>query len=312
MEHEILYRYLRGETTCEEERTLLEWLDAAPEEHRRELDALRYVCIAADFGIRPAGRRHRFTPMLRTLGRYAAGAAAVLLLLAGANYLGRRSTVDALASRTTCIEVPLGQRIRMTLADSTAVWLNAGSRLEYPVVFARDARRVRLTGEAMFEVRHDARQPFVVETFASVIEVLGTKFDVLADESRGRFSATLVQGHIKVTSALHPGEVFYLRSDEAIDLTNGYLRRRLLTDPDALCWTEGLINVKRPFDELMAEFERAYDVKIIIDRPDLPEVGYLSGQLRISDGIDHALRSLQYASDFTYERDPEQNVIVIR
>lgn len=41
---------------------------------------------------------------------------------------------------------------------------------------------MKLSGEAMFNVEHDAAHPFIVETFACDVEVLGTKFNVTADE----------------------------------------------------------------------------------------------------------------------------------
>ncbi|EKC56861.1 protein containing FecR protein domain protein, partial [human gut metagenome] len=64
--------------------------------------------------------------------------------------------------------------MQMTLADGTLVHLNAGTTLEYPVVFSRKDRRVKLTGEALFEVAHNAKHPFIVETFATDLQVLGT------------------------------------------------------------------------------------------------------------------------------------------
>ena len=71
-------------------------------------------------------------------------------------------------------------------------------------------RRVKVAGEAMFDVEHDPAHPFVVETFACDVEVLGTKFDVMAEEREGLFSAALLRGSVKVTNRLTPGEQFVL------------------------------------------------------------------------------------------------------
>lgn len=62
------------------------------------------------------------------------------------------------------LSVPNGGEYRLLLADGTAVHLNAGSELRYPVAFAAAERKVHLKGEAWFEVAKDAERPFYVET----------------------------------------------------------------------------------------------------------------------------------------------------
>lgn len=50
------------------------------------------------------------------------------------------------------VEVPRGGEYHLTLSDGSRVWLNAESRLTYPVAFGISERRVQLEGEAYFEV----------------------------------------------------------------------------------------------------------------------------------------------------------------
>lgn len=317
MKDEVLYRYLNGKTTSEEEQEILAWLDADPVNHIKQLNAIRYICSAVDENIftqqRVAVNKKRYLLPIRRIFWYAASAAAVILMLIGANYLGRKNTYNNISNRMAAMEVPAGQRIKMTLEDGTVVWLNAGSKLEYPVVFAKQARRVKVSGEAMFEVVHNSEQPFIVETFASEIEVLGTRFNVIAEEKFDRFSTILMEGKVKVSNVRNPGEAIYMKPNEVVNLVNGHLEMEPLTDRTALCWTEGLISIKRmPFDELMAKFERAYAVKIVIDREKMPTINVLNGEVRVADGVDYALRVLQHVADFTYEKDTENNIIVIR
>ena len=82
---------------------------------------------------------------------------------------------------------------------------------------------------------------------------------------------------------------------------------------DDYLWTEGMISIKGlSFGELMHKFEKSFGVKIRIDRVRMPEVDYNHGKIRISDGVDSALRLLQMASDFTYTRSEDNGTIVIR
>lgn len=94
------------------------------------------------------------------------------------------------------------------------------SRLEYPPVFAGKERRVKLSGEGLFNVVHDASHPFIVEAFASEIEVLGTTFNVFTDEEHSRFSTTLAEGKVRVT-LMESGDQLTLRPDEMAIFENG-------------------------------------------------------------------------------------------
>lgn len=57
------------------------------------------------------------------------------------------------------IEVPKGSEFDLILSDGTRVWLNADSKLKYPVTFGSD-KREELEGEGYFEVTKDEKRPF--------------------------------------------------------------------------------------------------------------------------------------------------------
>lgn len=310
MTEELLHRYLYGEATEDEKQEILDWFDRDPEKHIAKLNQLHYSYLAEEkYGLPSRNRMG----VLRRLGRYGAAAAASVGLLFGVWHLSNRHAYREMADHPITLETPAGQRITMWLPDGTHVQLNAGTRLEYPQVFAKGIRRVKLSGEALFDVSHDARRPFIVETFASEIEVLGTKFNVLSDDERSRFSATLVEGCVRVRSRLDPSQVLTMQPFDKVELVGGKLLKTTTQDFRDLCWTEGLIHIKSmPFDELMQRFEKAYSINITIDRETLPEIDLQSGKIRISDGIDYAMHVLQQVSDFTYSHDEEKNEIVIR
>lgn len=310
MNKDLQTRYLYGDVSEKEKQQILDWLDADPEKHVAEMTDLHYAFLAEEIYGKPArcGRG-----VLKRLGRYVAAAAASVALLMGVWHLGDRHAYREMSARPISLETPAGQRITMQLPDGTHVQLNAGTKLEYPQVFAKGMRRVKLSGEAMFEVSHDARRPFVVETFASEIEVLGTRFNVLSDEQNARFSTTLVEGSVRVRSLLDRSQVLTMQPNEMVELVGGKLCKTTTQDFRDLCWTEGLIHIKRmPFDELMQRFETAYSIKITIDRETLPKIDLQSGKVRISDGIDYAMHVLQQVADFTYSHDEDANEIVIR
>lgn len=310
MDNELLYRYLYGKLTDEEEQKVLDWLDSDPEKHLAEINLIHLTELSAQVHGDPA----LFTiGKFRWVLRYTLMAAASVVVLLGVWHLSNRYAYREMSSQVAKLEVPAGQRMNFTFGDGTQVWLNADSRIEYPPVFAGNVRRVKLSGEAIFEVKHDKDRPFIVETFASDIEVLGTRFSVDADEKHNRFSAMLLEGSVQIRSRVVPAQTITMQPNDRVDLIDGYLHKSQVSDFRELCWTEGIIHIRAmPFDELMRRLERAYNVNIIIERTTLPVIDVRSGKIRISEGIDYALHMLQRVSDFTYRYDEEQNQIVIR
>ena len=223
--------------------------------------------------------------------------------------------MDRLSAKVETVYVPAGKSMQLTLEDGTRMWLNSGTEIEYPAVFSRKSRDVKIySGEVLFDVAKDTRRPFNVDTYASVISVLGTRFNVAVDEAGQDFSAALLRGSIKVVNKLSSGEEYILKANQMVKMKEEHLYVERIENPGAVeCWTEGLIDIVGiPFDQLMKKFEMAYDVDIVIDRDAVPEIRYTRGKFRISEGIEHALSMLELVSDFTYEYDRQTNTIVIR
>lgn len=317
MNPELLFKYVENTASDTEIEQVLDWLDADPA-HQRELDEIDRALAASilyetDLRDRnPVGTQKRIRPLQRMV-RYAAELAAVVAIGIALSWVLTEKRVDEWSRKTTTLEVPKGHYMNMRLQDGTTVWLSSGSVLEYPLIFGKAERHVKLSGEAMFDVEYDAAQPFIVETFACNIEVLGTKFDVVAYRNENLFSTTVLRGSVRVTNNLNPNEQFILAANDKVWLTGRHLASEKIEDFDDYLWTEGVISIKGlSFEELMKKFERTFGVKVIIARSQMPVVNYNRGKVRISDGIDSALRLLQLASDFDYSRDEEDGTIIIR
>ena len=314
MDQEVIYKALRGEATPGELEQVARWHAENPEEFQRCADEVHMqIDMMELYGeeIRPASW---IVAHWRSVVRITVQAAAMLAIgLFVGGYISKERTYDMLAEQINTLQVPYGQRLKFTLPDGSSVQLNSGAKIEYPSVFKKNLRRVKLSGEAVFDVEHDERCPFVVETFASDIRVLGTKFNVIADERHQRFSTALLRGRVQITNRLDPLQKdLILKPNDIANLSNGHLFIEPITDPEILCWTEGLINISGlPFDELMEKFERAFDVKIDISLEKLPNIRNVSGKIRVNDGIDKALHILQYTADFSYKKNSETNVVTI-
>ncbi len=73
-------------------------------------------------------------------------------------------------------ETQPGETREIALADGSQIAMNGGTRL---LIDAKTSRFAKLeTGEAVFTIRHDASNPFVVETGDATLQDVGTIFNV--------------------------------------------------------------------------------------------------------------------------------------
>lgn len=140
----------------------------------------------------------RLRPSRRSvLIRYAVASAACLLLaVAGWKWLAQPPVPREVNLKQLVTEN--GSRSQLSLPDGSKVWLNAGSRLEYPDRFNGNSREVTLIGEAFFDVVKDSLRPFLVHTRTFHVRVLGTSFNVRAYEEEEIAETSLIQGSVQV------------------------------------------------------------------------------------------------------------------
>lgn len=314
MNDSLLYKFICNETSEEETEVVLDWLDADPanQHYFDRLDRLLNIVRLND----PTGGCSTRKPVFlhrHPIVAWSLRIAAVLCLCLGASYFAASAMFESKARKTIGVFIPEGQRMCMTLGDGTTVWLNSGTRLEYPVVFGSKERRVKVSGEALFDVKHDAAHPFIVETFACEVEVLGTKFNVKANEKTRDFATALLRGRLKVTNVRNPSERIMMHTDDMVCLKEGGLVLTKIDDPDDYLWVEGFINIRSSsFEELMKRLEKTYGTRIIIERKTCPHLEVIRGKIPISMGLDYVLRTLQKFTPFEYVRDNDANVIRIR
>ncbi|MEO1010416.1 MAG: FecR family protein, partial [Bacteroidota bacterium] len=97
------------------------------------------------------------------------------------------------------LKVPYGKKFNIQLSDGSVVQLNSGSSITYPVNFiAGEDRKIALQGEAFFEVQKDSIHPFLVNTGLLEIEVLGTRFNVIAYTEDEETNVVLTEGSVSL------------------------------------------------------------------------------------------------------------------
>ncbi|HMM11186.1 MAG TPA: FecR domain-containing protein [Bacteroidales bacterium] len=212
-------------------------------------------------------------------------------------------------SKTNKIIVPAGGRFQLVLSDGTSVWLNAGTSLEYPVVFGRGERYVSLSGEAFFEVATDPQRPFIIQTGSGKLQVLGTSFNVSAYQEDEFMETTLVSGALQVTtsngmiSRLLPGQQHKL-NQMTFEQTVSQVDTKFYTS-----WRDGVIYFNRvSLKELAVKLERWYDVQITFQNESSGKLIF-SGAVENSRRLDFLLALIAEASGLEYKINGKQVLI---
>jgi len=163
---------------------------------------------------------------------------------------------------------------KVELADGTQVWLNDGTRLRYPVKFARKERKVFVDGEAYFKVTHNAKRPFIVENPLMTTTVTGTEFNLNAYSQDKYFEATLTRGHISLTSEHINKKVDIKPGQQArLNLENKTFTVNKVNPMQYAAWRDGkLIFVDEKLGIAVKKLSRWYNVNIILANEALKEM----------------------------------------
>jgi transmembrane sensor len=213
----------------------------------------------------PRERRASGAAGLRVLvPRIAAAAAITLGVLAGASYF---------LWSPQRFQTALGEQRSVVLNDGSVVTLNTSSSIQVSMV--KDRRTVTLlSGEALFQVAHDASRPFEVKTGDTTIRAVGTQFDV--DRRTTGTTVTVVEGKVAVFTApagSNDGEASNLPLAAGEQLTVAPQRKSHTVRANvaaATAWTQRkLIFENRPLGEVAAEFNRYNRQSIDIRSPEL-------------------------------------------
>ncbi|MDP4149204.1 MAG: FecR domain-containing protein [Bacteroidota bacterium] len=229
-----------------------------------------------------------------------------------------------------------GSRTHVVLPDGTMVWLNSGSRIKYDKNFGAGLREINLTGEAFFDVAHNAQTPFVIHTARIDIKVLGTRFNVKSYPSDNTTEATLIRGSIEVSIKDRPSEKIILKPNEKLVVANDdSTLHRTLPGHHAAVKDESLVSICKPtyetntgavietswvdnklifqdeeFGELAIKMERWYGISIHFDNADLEKLQFTGSFQKetVQQALD-ALKETATTTPFNYRITENQITI---
>lgn len=218
---------------------------------------------------------------------------------------------DIVASEMNTLYTPAGQRARLVLQDGTEVWLNAKSKLVYPAHFAGKERRVRVEGEAFFNVAKDSVKPFIVSAENVDMKVLGTQFNVYCYPDAEYIKTSLLEGCIHVFFQDRENEGVLLKPNQQVTVSEGKMEVRPIELEEYFLWRNGVYAFKNePLIDILKKLELYYDVKIVVEDPSMFRETY-TGKFRQRDSLDDVFRVLQQIRHFKVRKDPANNMITL-
>ena len=161
------------------------------------------------------------------------------------------------------VSTPKGGQYHVVLPDGSKVWLNAASSLRFPTAFTGNERRVAITGEVYFEIAHNPKMPFLVNTLETEISVLGTHFNVMAYPDEKVIKTTLLEGAVKVSKA---GRSAMLSPGQQARISDLSAAIRVLNDVNTdkeVAWKTGFFEFEDDnLESIMRQVSRWYDVDV--------------------------------------------------
>jgi len=325
MKEEIFINYFNGSISNQEETELLDWIESSEENRNKYLEYRKVwdMYLLHDNSIDTTisfmqllKKRHiktnkkpfltsRFNPRLLEFVKIAA----VFLIAFGScwYFYPFLNKTDPLYNK---IEVPSGQRVKLTLPDGSLVWLNAQTKFTYPAVFDKSERIVKLDGEGLFEIVHNPKQPFKVQTPAYTVEAIGTHFDVYAYGNSSSFETTLIEGSVVVFDSIrqysvNPGQqLFFNQINQRMELRN-------VNPNDYISWKDGYYFFNDiTFEEMAKRLGHYYNTQIIINDPDV--LTYRgTGKFRQWESITQIMDVVKSDMPFKYKYNKDTNELVI-
>lgn len=304
MTQETLRKYINGDASDEERLEVLHWAEES-EDNRKELMAYRSLCSTLIFNgklEKKASRNELDKKRRAVIFRRAVETVGVAAAIVVGVFFGFRQYETDTSIAVETLSAPAGLITESILSDGTKICLNAGSKLEI-INYKKNERRVRLYGEAYFDVTRDEMRPFIVETGKIAVRVLGTEFDV---NSKGdEHSVVLVRGAVQVDSQtdeetlsyrLVPGQRFSRNPSDG----SGNIAH--VTTEDYTSWINGYLKFEKlPLGQVILKIQDYYGICICHDG--LPEDAYpITGKLDLRTRVDTALVNLEFLAPVNFEK----------
>lgn len=304
----LLDRYLLGQTTAREHKLIEDWLEQSGRaneqwtniEHQNLwLSALfNDIDIAKNTTALSPAPNKKFK--LYALLKFAS--AAVLLICALGWYIAQQSALKPF--------VALANPKQITLSDGSHVWLNTGAELSYVEDFGTNKREVNLSGEAYFDVVHDANRPFIVRTKSISTQVLGTAFNIKANRQTDSVEITVVRGKVRVSKGNQLLGTLRPNQQLNVPITGQQVSRQTVDPTPILAWQhDELLFDDITFEAATQQLEKEFNVKITFENEKSKQCRF-TGSTPRGAKLEQILKVICALNQATYVIQSNGNILI--
>jgi transmembrane sensor len=318
--HNLIIKFFAGEITDTELVKLKSWLESDPDNRRlfnQENELWQeasfqtkfenyktdstWITISSRLGLGQnksksvtVYRKHNLRVIIA-----AASLASLIAIGAISLWVSSRKTLQQIAVCSTTIDTKAGEKAHIILSDSSRIILNSDSKVEYVGNYNLTDRRVKLTGEAFFEVSTNPEKPFVVQLDNMSISATGTRFNVFSFPNENRVETTLEEGAIKVM--VNGKEPINVRSGQQVIyfVNTGEVRVIDVNTDTYTSWKENMLRFDdTPLEEVLRRIGRKYNVTFEVTNRELLDLKYTA--TFIDESIEEVMQMLKTVTPITY------------
>ncbi|WGQ10058.1 FecR domain-containing protein [Pedobacter gandavensis] len=313
---DLLDRYLKKETSAEENQLVEKWLaeqgnpgtewQALDQSGKNQWLASVFTDIKDSIPVnepivvkmKPEKKR-----------AYKIAAAAAILFISLSVYFGWPLLEKGrLFSDLTAVTVPDHQNKQITLPDGSKVWLNEGSKLEYPKAFNGKSRAVYLSGEAYFDIQHDRSKPFLIHTGKLLTTVLGTAFNIKSDAQM--LVVTVTRGKVKVEDDGKLLSILTPNQQVSVNLSNSAITEKTVDAKAVINWKDSdLLFDDITFADAALQLQQHFQVRIAFNNEQLKHCRF-SGSALNGDNLEKILKVICAFNNATWETRPDGIIMI--
>ncbi len=282
IEWEIISKYLSGEMSSEEKLNFEKLIASNPEyakivaasnkdlEHIQDVHEIQqqFKVDSAWTNVRSKFKESKLEDSKKTISLFSTQIArrlvqiaAMFVITIGLGLASYYIYTDKLAPYQSITSELNESGKKIILADGSSITLNGKSSLTYPRSFNNNERRVKLTGEAFFDIAKNPDKAFIISVENAEIKVLGTSFNVYA--SNDNVEVLVETGKVKLSIAKEPSKAILLEKGDFGVLSESLLKKTAQNDENYLSWKTQLMVFKAMSLHNVAKvINRTYQVNI--------------------------------------------------
>lgn len=319
----LIRKYICRETTPEQEKAILEWLEETDDNPRYLAELIANTSVHEALSDKSLeNHREQFLGRLnaridaesrerlrvrRTLIGFASGFAAAcvlaLVLFFSHNAIMEPSEAFPVQSSQQTFRFANNETATRTLmlGDGTKVLLRPGSEIRYNVTEFPDRREITLEGDAYMDVARDTLRPLTVKTRNISIKVLGTAFTVRSGINYPDTEVVLERGLVRLFSEDGQALVNLYPDQKAVyDSREGVVG---ISSQKAMLYVAQHFNLvaldNATLSEIIAALEEAYDVRIVPRGTIEPDRRFYFSYMS-TDSLSDVLTVLEFISGIQY------------